>query len=243
MAKFWNDENVAALAAAVEGSTEVTQEQLKAIADELGTTPRSVGSKLRKMDYAVQKAADAGKSKWSADEEEALVDFVQANAGNLTYAEIASALLNGKFSTKQVQGKILSLELTEAVKPTVKATPVRSYSEAEEEKLIALAEAKSSIEDIAEAMGRPLNSVRGKCLSLQKEGRITDIPKQASSSAKPRQDVLEGLDVANMTVAEIAEATSRTERGIKATLTRRGLDCADHKGASKAAKIAEKNAE
>ena len=63
------------------------------------------------------------------------------------------------------------------------------------------------------------------------------------SHAKEKEDVLEALgDVANMTIAQIAEATGKTERGIKTTLTRRGIDCADYKGAEKKAKAAAKAA-
>lgn len=245
MAKFtWTEDNVKALEAAVAGVDEVSQDQLKEIAEQLGTSARSVGSKLRKMEYSVQLATEAGKPKWTEDEEAVLVDFLNANAGNLTYSEIAAAVLDGKFSTKQVQGKILSLQLTEHVKPTEKAAPVRSYSVDEEAKIVELVSGGASMEAVAEAMGRPLNSVRGKCLSLQKEGRISEMPKQETSSAKAKEDILEGLDIANMTVAEIAEAVDRTERGIKATLTRRGISCADHDGAKRAAKIAsQKSAE
>lgn len=242
MAKFtWTEANVAALNEAVAGVEQVSQEQLHTIAEDLGTSARSVGSKLRKLGFDVQKAADANRSVWSEDEQEALVDFLNANEGTLTYAEIAAALLNGKFTTKQVQGKILSLELTSLVKPTVKAATVRTYSEEEEAKIIELVAGGASMEAVAEAMDRKIESVRGKCLSLQKEGRIEAMPKQATSSAKPKADILEGLNVAEMTVAEIAVATERTERGIKSLLTRRGVDCADHKGAEKAAKIAAKN--
>ena len=41
-----------------------------------------------------------------------------------------------------------------------------------------------------------------------------------------------------MTVAEIAEAIEKTERGVKTMLTRRGIDCADYKGAERKAKAA-----
>lgn len=239
MAKFtWNDENVAVLEGSVSGL--VTQDQLKELAEQLGTTPRSVGSKLRKMGHEVEKATAANKSKWTEAEDAALVDYLQANEGSLTYAEVAATLLAGKFTTKQVQGKILSLELTHMVKPTEKAVTARTYSEAEEAKIVELVNAESELEVIAEAVGRPLNSVRGKCLSLLKEGRISGMPVQATSSAKPRTDIFEGLNVAEMTVAELAEAVGRTERGIKATLTRRGIDASDYNGAAKAAKIADK---
>lgn len=236
----WTDANVTALNSAVEGVELITQDQLHTIAGDLGTTARSVGSKLRKLGFEVQKAADANRSAWSEDEQEALVDFLSANDGALTYAEIAAALLAGKFTTKQVQGKILSLELTGKVKPTEKAVAVRTYSAEEEAQIVALVADGASMEAVAEALDKKIESVRGKCLSLQKEGRIESMPKQAKSAAKPKSDILAGLEVAEMTIAQIAEATDRTERGIKSLLTRRGVDCADHKGAEKAAKIAEK---
>ena len=41
-----------------------------------------------------------------------------------------------------------------------------------------------------------------------------------------------------MTVADLVAATTdKTERGIKSTLSRRGLTCADYDGASKRAKL------
>ena len=41
-----------------------------------------------------------------------------------------------------------------------------------------------------------------------------------------------------MTVTEIADEIGKTERGVKTMLTRRGLTCANHDGAKKAAKNA-----
>lgn len=241
--KSWNEAREAQLVEAVEGMDVVSQDTLKTIANDLETTPRSVGSKLRKMGYEVAKAT-AAKSTWTEDEQDALVAFLDANSGEYTYTEIAEALLSGKFNAKQVQGKILSLELTAQVKPSPKVEVARSYTDAEEDKIVDLVNGGSTIEALAEAMGRPVNGVRGKCLSLLKEGRISAIPKQEFSSAQVKADVFEGIDVASMTLAEIAEATSKSERGIKATLTRRALTCADYDGAARAAKLeAKKEAE
>lgn len=236
----WTDENTAALTKAVEGMGVVSQESVHAIASDMGTSPRSVGSKLRKLGFEVQKASEAGRSNWSEAEQEELVDFLNANSGAFTFAEIAATVVGGKFSTKQVQGKILSLELTDAVKPTEKAVAVRTYTEAEEAQIVELANGGASMEDVAEAMGRSMAKVRGKCLSLHKEGRINAIPKQAVSTAKAKDDILEGVDYASMTVAEIAEKVTRSERGIKALLTRRKIDCADYSGSDRAAKLASK---
>ena len=241
--KSWNEAREAQLVDAVEGVDVVTQDQLKAIAADLETTPRSVGSKLRKMGYEVEKATGA-KSSWTAEEQDQLVDFLNANDGVYTYSEVADAVLGGKFNAKQVQGKILSLELTAQVKPTPKVEVARTYSDAEEAKIVELVEGGATIEGLAEAMGRPVNGVRGKCLSLLKEERISAIPKQEFSSAQAKTDIFEGIDVASMSLAELAEATSKTERGIKATLTRRALTCADYDGAARAAKLeAKKEAE
>jgi hypothetical protein len=241
--KSWNEAREAQLVDAVEGVEVVTQEQLKVIAADLETTPRSVGSKLRKMGYEVEKAT-ASKSNWTDAEQAVLVDFLDSNSAEYTYAEISKAVLAGKFNPKQVQGKILSLELTEQVKPTPKAEVARTYSDVEEAKMVELVEGGASIEALAEAMDRPVNGVRGKCLSLLKESRISAIPKQEFSCAQAKADIFEGIDVANSTLAELAVATSKTERGTKATLTRRALSCTDYDGAARAAKLeAKKEAE
>ena len=246
MTKFtWNEENTSALIEKVQGTHLVTQETLKEIAEELGHTARGVGSKVRQLvktgavAVEVQKASDATKSSWSQDEEAGLVDFLNQNEGEYTYTEISATFLGGKFTPKQVQGKVLSLELTDKVKKADKVATKRGYTEAEEVRYIELAEQGKSLEDIAEALGRPLNSIRGKGLSLHREKRIVEIPHQASSNAKGREDWLApvGDMLMEMTVAQIAEATNKSERGIKNTLTRRGLSCADHNGATKREKL------
>lgn len=238
MAKFsWNEDNTNKLTAlAGAPADQITQEQLVEFAEALGTTTRSVGSKLRKMNYDVQKASETNKSAWSADQEAALIDFVSANDGELTYAEIAASFEAGKFTAKQIQGKILSLELFGSVKKTEKVAAPRTYTPEQEAKFIELAKAGAFLEEIAEAVKMPLNSVRGKALSLTRTAGIA-MPKQKDSNAKKRADILEGLNVAEMTVQEIVEKTERTERGIKSMLSRRGISCKDYDGAAKRAKL------
>lgn len=237
MAKFiWNEEVTQNLVDAVEGVEQVSQDQLEVLADELGTTKRSVGSKLRKMGYNVAKASDRP-SAWSLEEEAELVDLLNDNQGVYTYGEIAGQFQGGKFTDKQVQGKILSLEMTSHVKPTPKKEVTRTYTEEQEVLFIQMAQDGASLEDIAEAMGKSLASARGKALSLFKTGAIEAQPVQVTSNAKAKGNVLEGLDVANLTVAEIAEATAKSERGIKGVLSRAGVDCVDYKGAERRAQL------
>lgn len=246
MAKFaWNEENVSVLKARVEGVTLVSQDLLVSIADELGHSARGVGSKLRQLvkvgelSLEVQKASDAHKSAWAEDEEAALVDFLNTHNGEMTYNEVAATFLNGKFTAKQIQGKVLSLEMTDTVKKAEKVAAKRTYTEAEEATFIEMANASASLEDIAAALGRELQSVRGKGLSLHREGRINEIPAQAESKATVRADWLEPVmgEMAELTVEQIAVKVGKSERGVKNALTRRGLSCADHNGEKQRAKL------
>ena len=245
MSFTWNEEVTARLVEMVEGKDLVTQEDLKEIAVELETTNRSIGSKLRKMGYNVQKASEAQKSPWSPEEQEVLVEFLEVHEGEYTYGEIAGLILDGKFTDKQVQGKILSLEMTAKVKPTPRKEVQRSYTVAEEDTYVEMTEAGAFLEDIAEALGKELSSVRGKGLSLKREGRIVDVPKQKNVSKTAKPDPLAGVDVSGMTVDQIAEAVGKSTRGVKSMLSRRGLTCADYDGAARRSKLdsAEKDAE
>lgn len=227
----------------------ITQEQVAQIAVELAeetgkdVTARSVGSKLRKEGFSVQKAADVTKSPWTPEQESELVAFLSNHPAEYTYAEVAAAVAGGQYSAKQVQGKILSLEMTDKVKPTEKAVAVRSFTPEEEVAFINMVVAGNSMEAISTHFGKTVKQIRGKALSLLREGRIEGMPVQETSSAKAKEDLLEGLNLAELTVAEIAEKTSKSERGVKSMLSRRGLTAKDYDGAAKRAKLDAKSAE
>lgn len=244
----WNETNTNSLIEAVAGVSFVSQDMLKELSESLETTTRSVGSKLRslikvgKISLEIQKAAEANKSAWSAEEEAELVAFLEANSGTMTYNEISVAFMAEKFTSKQVQGKVLSLEMTDLVKKAEKPAAKRTYTEEEEASFVNMAAQGDSLEAIAEAMSRPLQSVRGKALSLLREGKIAEIPEQAQSNAQARTDFLEGVDVANLTVEEIAEQVGKSQRGIKNTLTRRAMTCKDYDGAKRFEKLEAKKA-
>lgn len=246
----WNEENTNALEGKAKALSAdvISQEHTVTIATELAeetgkeVTARSVGSKLRKLGYTVQKANEAVKSAWNSDQVDELESFLSTYPGAYTYAEIAAAVAGGVFSAKQVQGKILSLELTGSVKPTERAAPARTFSVEEEAKFISLAAQGKSIEQIAEAFGKNIKQTRGKALSLLREGRIASIPAQEVSAAKAREDVLADLDIASLTVAEISAATGKSERGVKSMLSRRGVAAKDYDGATKRQKLDDKAA-
>jgi len=242
--KNWSDEAVDQLMSIVGNQSPVSVEAVERAAEALGKTTRSIASKLRQLDREVASLAKEKTSAFTADEGEALAEFVQANAGNLTYKEIAEHFAGGKFSAKQIQGKLLALELTGSVKPAEKVEVARTYTEAEEAKFISMAQSGRFIEEIAEALGKSVASVRGKALSLTRKGQIDKIPAQRESHAKETVDPVTALGdkIHSMTVAEIAAAVDKTERGLRTLLTRRGIKVADYDGFAKKQKAEAKAA-
>ena len=236
--KKWSDEAVDQLTGIVGQESPVSVGTVEHAAEMLGFTTRSVASKLRQLDYDVASMAKEKTSAFTPEQGVELANYVVNNAGQLTYKEIAENFAGGEFSAKQIQGKLLALELTGSVKPAEKVEVARTYSDAEEVKFIQMADAGSFIEDIATALNKSVASVRGKALSLTRKGQIAKIPAQRVSHAKETVDPVTALGsaITSMTVADIAKAVDKTERGLRTLLTRRGIKVADYDGAAKKAK-------
>ncbi len=231
----WTEERTTDLNNAVAGKTPVSREFVAELAEQFGTSGRSISAKLRKMGVEVETASAAPKA-FSEDEAEALTDFVNNNSGSYTYAEVASNFLDGKFSAKQIQGKVLSLELTSHIRPTPKAEVQKSYTDAEEARIIEMVNDNAFVEDIAAALGREVPSIRGKALSLLRAGTISAMPAQRDVKGTA-PDAFEALgDVSGLTVEEIAAKLDKTPRGVKTMLTRRGVAAKDYDGKAKAEK-------
>jgi transcriptional regulator with XRE-family HTH domain len=235
--KKWNEEKVAELLNIVNGESPVTAATVEAAAAALNVSVRSVASKLRQLEVEVESMAKEKPATFSIEETNALREFVEANEGKFTYKELAEQF-PGEFSAKQIQGKLLALELTSFVKPTEKVEVARTYTEAEEETFVKMAKAGKFIEEIAVTLGKTVPSVRGKALSLTRSGLIDSIPAQKESHAKHAVDAVAALGdaITGMTVEAIAKAVDKTERGVRTLLTRRGINVADYKGSDKKAK-------
>lgn len=232
----WTEERTAQLVDSVGDESPVSRATVADLANELETSTRSISSKLRKLGYDVELASATPRA-FSEEATEALRNFVAANSGNYTYAEIA-ANFPGDYTAKAIQGKILSMELTSHVKEAPKVEHAKSYSADEEALVLKLIGEGRFVEEIAEAVGKTVQSVRGKALSLQRAGQIDAMPKQRDVKG-PAVDPIDTIgDVAGMTVAEIAERIGKTERGVKTMLTRRGLKASDYDGAAKKEKAA-----
>ena len=220
MSKFEYTEDMVTRMHDVAGSG-VTEEIIESLMDEFDFPRRSVTAKLRKLGYDVPKKPGAAPV-FSAEETDELSSFLEENSGNLTAEEISQQFAGGKFTARQINGKALSLEMTGHVKPAEKKVTPRTYSEEEESKISDMVEGGSYLEEIADAMGRSVNSIRGKLLSMGLKAPQRD---KKDSKADPYAGIEDMLD---QTVEEIAEAFDKTVRGDKTVLTRRGLACADY---------------
>lgn len=236
--KKWNDEAVQTLTKMAASEDPVSAKTVEKIAEKLGFSARSVASKLRQLDRQVASMAQVKTSAFSDSQTAALEKFVKANQGKMTYKDIADKFEGGAFTAKQIQGKLLALELTGSVKPAEKVEAARTYTPQEEAKFVEMVTKGKFIEDIAQALNKTIASVRGKALSLTRNGQIDKIPAQRESHAQNVVDPVASLGdrIGSMTVAEIAAAADKTERGIKTLLTRRGITVADYDGAAKKAK-------
>jgi uncharacterized beta-barrel protein YwiB (DUF1934 family) len=230
----WTDERTQQLVDFVGGESPISQATVASAAVDLETSTRSVSSKLRKMGHDVELASSVSNRTFTEDQEATLSQFVTDNAGEYTYADIAASFESGAFSAKSIQGKILSMELTSHVKPAEKPESVRTYSPEEENTFTTMVNKGAFVEEIADALGKTVNSIRGKALSLLRSGDIGAIPKQKVTKGSSKADPLaEVSNLADMSVEAIADEIGKTVRGVKTMLTRRGLTCADYDGAAR----------
>jgi hypothetical protein len=140
----WTEERTQHLVAIVGDGSPVTLEVVADAAQELDTTERSVASKLRKMGYEVEKAG-APASRFTPEQGDILRAFVTGNSGQFTYSQIAEAFEDGEFTSKEIQGKILSMELTSHVRPTPKAEVVKSSATHEEIQTLMLSKVRQDM--------------------------------------------------------------------------------------------------
>jgi hypothetical protein len=224
MAKFeYTDEMVSRMESACAGG--ITEDTIQSLCDEFDFPRRSVTAKLRKLGYDVPTKPKAAPA-FDEAETNALVAFLEGNSGVHTAEEIASHFSSEwdrEVTSRQVNGKALSLEMTAHIKPAEKKVTPRTYTEAEEATITEMANNGSYLEDIAEALGKTVNSVRGKLLSMQLKA-----PQRDKKNSK--SDSYEGIDevAGSMTVAQLAEHYGKSERGVKTVLTRRGIAASDY---------------
>ena len=220
MSKFeYTDEMVAEMHSVA--ASGVDEDVIESLMEDFGFPRRSVTAKLRKLGFDVPKKPGAAPV-FSAEETDALSAFLSENSGTYTADEIAATFADAKFTARQINGKALSLEMTSHVKPAEKKAPQRTFSEEEESQIESMVSDDKYLEEIAEALGRTVNSIRGKLLSMGLRAVQRDKKTSKSDTYEWIEDMLE------QTVEEIADHFDKTVRGVKTVLTRRGLACADY---------------
>ena len=193
----WTDERTEALTNFVGGESPVSQATVAEAADQLETSTRSISSKLRKMGYEVELASAASGKSFTEGQEATLRAFVTDNSGQYTYAQIAEHFEGGSFSPKSIQGKILSMELTDHVAPAPKVESVRTYTQAEEATFVSMVNGSSNVnpqdgvdvasmtvEAIAESIGK---TARGVKTMLTRRGLTAADYDGAAKAAKAAQ--------------------------------------------------------
>lgn len=199
----------------------VTEEEIQALCEEFDFPRRSVTAKARKLGFDVpKKPGDA--PKFSPEETAALTEFLEANSGVYTAEEIARDHFSN-FEPRQITGKALSLEMTQYIKPAEKKVAPKTYTDAEEVIIRDMVAKDAWLEEIADKLGKSVNSVRGKLLSMELKA-----PQRDKKDTK--KDAYDGIaDALDQTVIQLAEKFGKTERGVKTVLARRKLECADYK--------------
>ena len=220
MSKFdYTDEMVARMESAANSG--VTEPVIQELCDEFEFPRRSVTAKLRKLGFDVPKKPGAAPV-FSPEQTDALSSFLSDNSGTYTAEEIAETFSDGDFTARQINGKALSLEMTQHIKPAEKKVTPKTYTAEEETTIESMVTDGRCLEEIAESVGKTVASVRGKLLSMGLKATQRD--KKASKS-----DPYEGIDgMTDQSVEALAEHFGKTVRGVKTVLTRRGLSCADY---------------
>lgn len=199
----------------------VTEELIENLCAEFDFPRRSVTAKLRKLQFDVPKKPSAPPV-FNKEETDELKSFLSGNTGVFTAEEIASQFMGGKFNSRQINGKALSLEMTSYIKPAEKKVTPKTYTDAEEAVINTMVEDKAFIEDIAAAVNKTVPSVRGKLLSMG----LKAVQREKKAS---RNDPYEGIEnMLEKKVEELAAHFDKTSRGVRTVLTRRKLTCADY---------------
>lgn len=231
----WTEENTEKLLNIVgqNRDVEITADVIHNAEAVLEVEAKRIAAKLRKMEFTVASLAKVKGNTFPEADAEALVEFLNEHSGEYTFKELATVFMDGKYAAKSLQGKCLHLDLLPHVKKAEKIAVASNYSPEQEAEFIQLANGGSTIEQIAEALGMPVTSIRGKALSLLTKGEIASIPPTQNKVVTIDPLNALGDNIANMTLAEIVEKTGKTERGVKTALTRRGIKVADYDGATK----------
>lgn len=203
-------------------SNGIDEAKIQTLVEEFDFPRRSVTAKARKLGFTVPKK-QGEPPKFDEQETADLVELLNTNKGALTAEDIASQFVGGKFNARQITGKALSLEMTGHIKPAEKKVTPKTYTDAEEAVIRKMVGNNAYLEEIADELGKAVNSVRGKLLSME----LKAPQKHKKDTKKDAYEDIESL-AADKTVVELAEHFGKTERGVKTVLARRRVKAKDY---------------
>lgn len=188
-------------------------------AQELNTSSTELCKALHYLGFTIQNYITSKNKAWNINDENELLDFIRENEGKLTFADLARMVCGGKYSARQVTGKVAALGLSSLVV----STTYKRFSDEETESLINLLHLGCEYPQIIQELGKSTHSIGRKISYLKKEGLITqrDI------------DFPVGLayDTEHLLLAEVARLHSISITLAKFLMRRYKLNCIDFKGA------------
>jgi len=188
-----------------------TRELISDLSEEMDVPARSISYRMKNV-LNLDVESTARTPSFSADETDA---FLELADGTMTAEAIAEEM--GK-TVQQVRGKALSSKVTLLPSEKKAATP-KSYSEDEEVQITALVDAGEFLEVIAEKLGRTVNSMRGKLLSMKLKAVQRDhkAAKVLTYTAEVVADLITRV-AAGESLDTIVDATGLNVRGLKSKL-------------------------
>jgi DNA-binding CsgD family transcriptional regulator len=215
----WTEELVAKLVEGLDKNTEVPYSKCQEIAENLNISDRSVTGKLRVLGFKVGRKTKPGKV-YTPEDEERIRKMVEKG---YTQKQIADKL--GK-DIKSIGGKLLAMGIkgVERGVPKKEAAP-KKFTEAEEAKIKELAENGAYVEEIADALGKTVQQIRGKLVSMKISGVPTKNKKTATKKVYTDAVVeqVKALAAEGKSVEEIAEALELNEKGLRSKMGKLGL--------------------
>ena len=191
--------------------------------DETYTT-RSLGAKIRHMNFKVQPKGKVNAPKSYTPEEEAKIQELCNDPDNLPYLEHVAEVLGRE--TKSISGKLVSMGIYGIKKMNPKEPAKKLFTEADEaviNEMCADEENMPFIEDLADKLGY---GVSGKLAGMRIKGvktRNSTAVRKAKIYTEEMLVELQADVTAGKTVGEIAEERSLNERGLYIALVKNGI--------------------
>lgn len=184
----------------------------------LGTSSGELAKVLHYLGYTPMNYVPTASKVWNLNDEEELIEFIRQNEKKLTFEELAKAVCGGKYSTRQITGKTISLGL----QSLVKSRSYHKYSDEETKYLIKLLKLGCTYYQIVAETSRSIKSISTKLGCMRREGTPVD---ELIENPEGFQ-----YETEHLLLSEIARLHKISTTLTKQLLRQYKLDCIDYKG-------------